>query len=305
MQLSIIIVNYNTKDFLNSCLTSIYEQTKDLVYEVIVSDNGSTDGSLEMLKSEFPQVLVIANGKNLGFGAANNKALDIAKGKYIFYLNSDTILLNNSAKIFFDYFEEHDDGTLGAIGGMLLDSQKRFIHSGGCFPSLKSELLDLVKLNIGNIYLTLGTILHFKNMHRNHFAKEEYGDIDFITGADLFLKNNEYARFDEDFFLYYEDTYLQYKLNQAGLERRIIAGPQIIHLCGGSVGQGMTIYRKASFSRINYEFSRIKFLRKTNSAKAWRSRIGIGLVKFLIIFSWINPFIINKTKPHFKTLKNL
>ena len=305
MQLSIIIVNYNTKDFLNSCLTSIYEQTKDLVYEVIVSDNGSTDGSLEMLKSEFPQVLVIANGKNLGFGAANNKALDIAKGKYIFYLNSDTILLNNSAKIFFDYFEEHDDGTLGAIGGMLLDSQKRFIHSGGCFPSLKSELLDLVKLNIGNIYLTLGTILHFKNMHRNHFAKEEYGDIDFITGADLFLKNNEYARFDEDFFLYYEDTYLQYKLNQAGLERRIIAGPQIIHLCGGSVGQGMTIYRKASFSRINYEFSRIKFLRKTNSAKAWRNRIGIGLAKFLIIFSWINPFIIRKTKPYFKTLKNL
>lgn len=305
MQLSIIIVNYNTKDFLSDCLKSVIEQTKELEYEIIVSDNGSTDDSLQMLKSEFPQVRVIANGKNLGFGAANNKALDIAKGKYIFYLNSDTILLNNAAKIFFDYFEEHDDGSLGAIGGMLLDSQKRFIHSGGRFPSLKSELLDLVKLNIGNIYLTLGTILHFKNMHRNHFAKEEYGAIDFITGADLFLKNNEYARFDEDFFLYYEDTYLQYKLAQADLQRRLIEGPQIIHLCGGSVGQGMTIYRKASFSRINYEFSRIKFLRKTNSAKAWRSRIGIGLAKFLIIFSWINPFIISKTKPHFKTLKNL
>ena len=305
MQLSIIIVNYNTKDFLRDCLKSVIEQTKELEYEIIVSDNGSTDGSLQMLKLEFPQVQIIANGQNLGFGAANNKALDIAKGKYIFYLNSDTILLNNAAKIFFDYFEEHDDGTIGAIGGMLLDSKRRFIHSGGCFPSLQSELLDLVKLNIGNIYLTLGTILHFKNMHRNHFAKEEYGAIDFITGADLFLKNNEYARFDEDFFLYYEDTYLQYKLAQAGLKRRLIEGPQIIHLCGGSVGQGMTIYRKASFSRINYEFSRIKFLRKTNSAKAWHNRIGIGLAKFLIILSWINPFIIRKTKQHFKTLKNL
>ena len=305
MQLSIIIVNYNTKDFLRDCLKSVIEQTQELEYEILVSDNGSTDGSLQMLAEEFPQVQVITNGQNLGFGAANNKALDIATGKYIFYLNSDTILLNNAAKIFFDYFEEHDDGKLGAIGSLLLDSQKRIIHSGGGFPSLKSELLDLVKLNLGNIYLTLGTILHFKNMHRNHFAKEEYGTLDFITGADLFVKNNEYARFDQDFFLYYEDTFLQYKMAQAGLERQIIKGPEIIHLCGGSVGQGMTIYRKASFSRINYEFSRIKFLRKTNPEKALRTRMGIGLAKFLIILSWINPFIIRKTKPHIKTLKNL
>ena len=302
MQLSIIIVNYNTRDFLKNCLNSIIEQTHDIEYEIIVSDNGSTDGSLEMLAKDFPAVHVIANNQNLGFGAANNRALDIAKGKYIFYLNSDTVLLNNAPKIFYDYFEEHQNENLGAIGGMLLDSNKRFIHSGGTFPSLKSEILDLIKLNIGNIYLTLGTILHFKNMHRNHFAKEQYGKIDFITGADIFLKNNEYGRFDEDFFLYFEDTYLQSKLSQTNLERRIIPGPQIVHLCGGSVGEGMTIYRKASFSRINYEFSRIKFLRKTTSAKSILSKMGIGFAKFLIILSWINPFIIRKTRPHFKKL---
>ncbi len=303
MQLSIIIVNYNTRDFLKNCLNSIFENTHDIEYEILVSDNGSTDGSLEMLSNDFPSVHVIANGQNLGFGAANNRALDLAKGKYIFYLNSDTVLLNNAPKIFYDYFEEHQNENLGAIGGMLLDANNNFIHSGGNFPSLKTEILDLIKLNIGNIYLTLGTILHFKHMHRNHFAKEEYGKIDFITGADVFLKNNEFARFDEDFFLYFEDTYLQYKMAQANLERRIIPGPQIIHLCGGSVGEGMTIYRKASFSRINYEFSRIKFLRKTTSSKLVFGKIGIGFAKFLIIFSWINPFIIKKTRPHFKTFQ--
>lgn len=290
-------------DFLKKCLNSIIEHTKDIEYEIIISDNGSTDGSLEMLSKDFPAVRVIANGKNLGFGAANNKGLEIAKGEYIFYLNSDTVLLNNAPKIFYDYFEEHKNENLGAIGGMLLDSNNNFIHSGGKFPSFKSEIPDLIKLNIGNIYLTIGTILHFKNMHRNHFAKEEYGKIDFITGADVFLKNNEFARFDEDFFLYFEDTYLQYKMSQANLERRIIPGPQIIHLCGGSVGEGMTIYRKASFSRINYEFSRIKYLRKTASSKSIFAKIGIGLAKFLIIFSWINPFIIKKTRRHFKTLR--
>lgn len=304
MQVSIIIVNYNTKDFLKNCINSIYEHTADIEYEIIVSDNGSMDGSLEMLSSDFPNVRVIANGKNLGFGAANNRALDLAQGKYIFYLNSDTLLLNNAVKIFFDYFEAHQEENLGAIGGMLLDANERFIHSGGTFPSLKSELLDLIKLNIGNIYLTLGTILHLKNMHRNHFANEEYGNIDFITGADIFLKNDQYARFDEDFFLYFEDTYLQYKMKLAGLERRIIPDTKIIHLCGGSVGQGMTIYRKASFSRINYEFSRIKFLRKTNKNKQSVS-FAIKFCKFLIIFSWINPFIIKKTKPHFRKLLNL
>lgn len=290
-------------DFLKNCLNSIIEHTKDIEYEIIISDNGSSDGSLEMLSKDFPAVRVIANGKNLGFGAANNKGLEIAKGEYIFYLNSDTVLLNNAPKIFYDYFEEHKNENLGAIGGMLLDSNNNFIHSGGKFPSFKSEIPDLIKLNIGNIYLTIGTILHFKNMHRNHFAKEEYGKIDFITGADVFLKNNEFARFDEDFFLYFEDTYLQYKMSQANLERRIIPGPQIIHLCGGSVGEGMTIYRKASFSRINYEFSRIKYLRKTASSKSVFAKIGIGFAKFLIIFSWINPFIIKKTRRHFKTLR--
>ena len=113
MHVSIIIVNYNTKTLLADCLRSIYAQTTDMNYEIIVSDNGSTDGSIEMIKSEFPNVILIENNANLGFGGANNRGLAIAKGKYIFYLNSDTILLNNVTKYFYDFFEEHKDDEAG------------------------------------------------------------------------------------------------------------------------------------------------------------------------------------------------
>ena len=114
---SIIIVNYNTMDLTRNCLKSVFEQTKDISFEVIVSDNGSNDGSIEMIKSEFPQVVLIENNANLGFGAANNRGLKMTKGKYIFYLNSDTVLLNNAVKNFFDYWENSPEKEkIGAFG---------------------------------------------------------------------------------------------------------------------------------------------------------------------------------------------
>ena len=122
INVSIIIVSYNTKELTHNCLKSVFEQTVNIDFEVIVSDNGSTDGSVEMIKKYFPQVALIENGANLGFGMANNRGLKVAKGKYIFYLNSDTILLNNAVKIFFDYWENAEDKeSIGALGGILLD----------------------------------------------------------------------------------------------------------------------------------------------------------------------------------------
>ncbi|MFC2281975.1 MAG: glycosyltransferase family 2 protein, partial [Treponema socranskii subsp. buccale] len=90
MNVSVIIVNYNTRELTKNCLLSIYEKTQGINFEVIVSDNGSKDGSQDMIRTEFPQVSLIENNANLGFGTANNRALAAAKGKYVFYLNSDT-----------------------------------------------------------------------------------------------------------------------------------------------------------------------------------------------------------------------
>ena len=305
IQVSVIIVNYNTKKLLKDCLHSIYNQTKDITFEIIVSDNNSTDGSIEMLQIDFPSVIIIKNEKNLGFGAANNRALDIAKGKYIFYLNSDTILLNNSIKLFYDYFESHEKEHIGALGSMLLDSNQQFIHSGDNFPSIHTEVRDLFKQLLINLYLTIGTIFKLKQKPKSHIYNEYYGPIDYISGADIFLKNNKFARFDEDFFLYFEETYLQYLMAKNNLNRYIIEGPKIIHLCGGSIIEGINISRKASVSRINYEFSRIKFLRKISQNNPFSTKFIIAFCKFLILLSWSNPLIIKKTHVHFKTLLHL
>jgi GT2 family glycosyltransferase len=141
MCVSIIIVNYNTKELLHNCLISIYEQTKDIEFEVIVSDNGSVDGAIQMVQLEFPNVIIIKNNMNIGFGAANNKGLDIARGKYVFYLNSDTVLLNNAVKIFYDFWENYSEkDELGAIGCNLLDGNFETTHSAGSFPCLGGEI---------------------------------------------------------------------------------------------------------------------------------------------------------------------
>ena len=103
--ISIIIVNYNTLHVLRPCLDSIIEQTIGIDYEIIVVDNGSTDGSIEELSSN-SRVTFIPTGENLGFGRANNKGLEQAKGEYIFFLNSDTLLKNNAIKMLYDFAEQ-------------------------------------------------------------------------------------------------------------------------------------------------------------------------------------------------------
>ena len=136
LDVSIIIVSYNTRELTINCLKSIYKNTKDISFEVIVSDNGSTDGSVEMIKTEFPQVVLIENNANLGFGAANNRGLAVAKGKYVFYLNSDTVILNNCLKIFYDYWENSPEkDKIGALGTNLLDANRNIAPSSSGFIS--------------------------------------------------------------------------------------------------------------------------------------------------------------------------
>lgn len=229
MNVSIIIVSYNTKKLLQECLESILTNTKDLQYEIIVSDNGSTDGSVEMVKAIFPCVILIENNENLGFGAANNRGLLIAKGKYIFYLNSDTILLNNAVKLFFDYWEKNDSNeTLGALGCNLVNDKNITSISYCSFPRFMKSFIYIIKMYI-KIVLNKKII-----RHPVYSTLNKETEVDVISGADLFLKNTKDAFFDEDYFLYYEETDLEYKLYKKKLVRKIIPTPRIIHLQGSS-----------------------------------------------------------------------
>jgi hypothetical protein len=224
MECSIIIVNFNTKDFVSNCIRSIVEHTTDVFYEIIVVDNGSYDGSQEEIKTNFPQVQLIESEKNLGFGKANNLAAKFAKGDYLFFLNSDTLLLNNVIKFFLNYFRQNVYRKLGCIGCNLLGEDYKINGNGGQFPKI-SHLLK------SRFYA-----LRFKFFDKD-IEKIFCDKIDYILGADIFMPHQifkEVNGFDEQFFMYFEESDLQLRVAQLGYAIEIIEGPRIIHLEGKS-----------------------------------------------------------------------
>ena len=288
MDVSIIIVNYNTCNLTRNCLRSVFEQTKDIDFEVIVSDNGSKDRSIEMIKQEFPQVILIENNANLGFGAANNRGLKIAKGKYIFYLNSDTILLNNAVKIFFDYWENSPEkDKIGALGANLLNEKGEVIHSYGEFPIARNEVMRFV---CRFFVIIMCWLLKIYPKRKTIKYSKYIGKVEYVTGADLFMKNDKNCIYDERYFLYYEETDIQWKLMKQKLDRIIIDGPEIVHLEGKSYTKiNSFLEHYLSFGNIQSQLSRIKF-QKYNS-----SPLAATIMKVLLYLSWLIPIYKDKT----------
>ena len=300
LDVSVIIVNYNTKELTRNCLKSVFERTDGIAFEVIVSDNGSTDGSLEMIRAEFPEVILIENGANLGFGAANNRALAVARGKYVFYLNSDTVLLNNAVKMFFDYWENSSErDEIGALGCNLLDMKLNTNLSYGRFPCIKSFYKSIVRQFASEYIKPFVSFLIKKHTHFLSDFEPYYGDVDFITGADMFVKNDENAFFDETFFMFYEETDLQFRMKLLGLKRRLIDGPKIIHYWGGSsISLKNFNYKKKA--NIYSDMSGLKYLKKI---------FGKGIyfhgLKFLYLIIWCLPNNILYTRKYLKELVNI
>lgn len=297
MDVSIIIVNYNTKDCLYNCIDSIYKNTKEIEFEIVVSDNGSTDGSIEMILNNFPAVVLLKNNENLGFGSANNRGLKKAKGRFIFYLNSDTILLNNAVKQFYDYWAEYTDKEhLGALGCNLINKKNIVVHSCGKF----SQLYDDIKMFFKE-YIHL--LFFFIDLRKNDISQsiiKHTGETDVIVGADLFLKNDDNAFFDERFFLYHEEEDLELQLSRKCKKRIIIDGPQIIHLEGKSDETFKPKDRYSrfnSFSRIHDFLSKVKYHRKNNN-----NPIGIFLLKFVVLLIWLYPVNFTKSRFYLKDL---
>lgn len=134
MKISVIIVSYNTKKILRECLTSIFDKTKGLDFEVVIVDNASTDGSVEMLESRYKDIKILRNKENLGFAKANNQGIEVATGDYVLLLNSDTNLLENSLKVMVDYMGSNPD--VGISSCQLVGKDGEIQPSGGFFPDL-------------------------------------------------------------------------------------------------------------------------------------------------------------------------
>jgi len=232
MDVSVVIVNFNTRELTEACIHSIYSNTFGVNYEILIVDNDSSDGSREMLAKEFPHIILIANTQNLGFGVACNIGINRSQGKYVFLLNSDTVLINNSLKIFYDFMEKPGNEKIWCCGGMLYNGDMTLCPSYGNFPSLLQVALEQFSL-----------VRFFKKPHENRLAVavaknfHSITEVPFVCGADMFIRRslvNDTFIFDEQFYLYFEETYLSYIMKKKGFRSVIIPEAKIIHLVSQS-----------------------------------------------------------------------
>lgn len=259
MDVSIIIVNYNTKELTSNCINSVFEHTQGLEFEVILVDNDSKDGSRELFEKD-KRIIFIEAGDNLGFGKANNLGLKYASGKYIFFLNSDTLLLNNAVKILKDFYQEHtDDLHLGGIGCQLVDKDGKLIHSGNYFPNWRDDLKSEMKDHYSHLMHKTKSSRTTIPMLTSPFKPFR---VDYVTGADLFVSRNvidKYGAFDPDFFMYYEETEMQHRWHIYGLNNYIIDNAKIVHLEGST----MKHVKKSLSKKMIKARSGIKYYSKT------------------------------------------
>ncbi|WP_035668005.1 glycosyltransferase family 2 protein [Flavobacterium sp. 83] len=225
---SIIIVNYNTKDLLVDCIHSIYEKTADIVFEILVVDNDSHDGSETLIRNTFPEISFIQSGANIGFGRANNLGIQKAKGDYIFLLNSDTILLNNAIAILCDYLDKNT--AVGVCGANLYDANQQPTDS---FCQLMPGLSTDADVLLGG---AISKIRYGKNSIFNHSDQNLILN-GYITGADMMIRKkvlDEVGLFDPDFFMYFEETELTLRIKKQGYAVASVPEAKIIHLEGAS-----------------------------------------------------------------------
>lgn len=225
IDVSIIIVNYNTLSLTRECIDSIFYFTKRIAFEVILVDNNSDDGSKEFFQQD-KRITYIYEKENHGFGIANNIGAKVAVGKYLFFLNSDTILFEDSIQYLFSFLEDKKDAVI--CGGNLVSKEKLPTSSfERFFPSISYAINELlVKIP--------GKILYGKNTSFNYSKKPL--KVAYVSGADLMIKKSDFDMlngFDENFFMYFEETDLCKRASKFG-SIYSVPSASIIHLGGQS-----------------------------------------------------------------------
>ena len=236
--ITISIVSYNTRDLLRLCLRALLarEQEGEARLQIIVADNGSRDGSMEMARDEFPGVEAFSTGGNIGYGRANNLAFEKARGRYFFSLNSDTEVEPLALKTLLEFMDGHPD--VGASGAQLMWPDGRIQFSYGYDPTLPSIFYE---------QLGLHKLLHFDRVRHGAEMKPETDQEPFeaqhVAGACLFARRQAYAQvkgFDPVYFMYHEDTDLCIRLRKANWRIFLVPRARIVHHVGASSNDWQT-----------------------------------------------------------------
>jgi len=248
LELSVIIVNYNVKHFLEQCLYSVRQALKKTSGEIIVIDNCSSDNSLGYLQPRFPDVCFVANKENLGFARACNQGWKMSAGRFVLFLNPDTILPEDCFEAAIRFFEKHPEA--GALGSKMLDGSGDFLkESKRAFPSPLTSLYKLFGLS-----KLFPQSAHFSRYHLGHLDENKNNEVDVLAGAYMMIRKevlDEVGGFDERFFMYGEDVDLSYRIQKSGRKNYYFAGSPIIHFKGESTRKGSMNYVRMFYSAMS------------------------------------------------------
>jgi GT2 family glycosyltransferase len=278
--LAFILVNWNTKELILDAVHSIIETVSEYSYKIIIVENGSCDGSAEMVKKFFPEIRLIRNKKNVGFARAVNQGLALAKARYIFLLNSDARLHGRAIKNLVEFMEKNRG--VGIAGGQLIDIDGSRQNSIASFPSLATELLNKRLLRI--IF-----------PHRYPGKERDYPspiDVDSLVGACLIARREaiqEVGNLDEGYFFFLEETDWCRRMKTHGWRVSFVPTACILHLQGASAG------RVKTEARIEYYRSRYRFF-TIWYGKSTTAFLKIALMLRLVVEIVLNIFLLWERK---------
>ena len=279
MTLSVIIVNYNVKQFLRECLLSVQDAAKGMEIEVWVVDNNSSDGSVSMLQTEFPEVKLIMNKENPGFSVANNQAIRQAKGEHILLLNPDTLVEKDCFQQCLSFIKQKPN--CGALGVQMHDVKGQFLaESKRGFPTPWVSFCKMSGLN--KLFPHSPT---FNRYHLGYLNKNHNHPIDVLAGAFMWIRKttlNKVGLLDENFFMYGEDIDLSYRIQQGGWENWYVGAVNILHYKGESTN-------RYSYSYIHRFYGAMKIFAKKHFPNSYlfyalsiQSLIILHSIKLLI-----------------------
>jgi GT2 family glycosyltransferase len=281
LKLSIIIVNYNVRYFLEQCLLSVRKAVRGIETEIFVVDNHSADHSVHMLREKFPEAILIANKENLGFARANNQAIRRATGDYILLLNPDTIVEEDTFTKILSFMNDHPDA--GALGVKMIDGNGKFLPESK--RGLPTPAVAFYK--IFGLARLFPRSKRFGRYHLGYLDKDEIHTVDIISGAFMVLRKetlDKIGLLDESFFMYGEDIDLSYRITQAGYKNYYFPKTRIIHYKGESTKKSSINYVKVFYNAMII-FARKHFTHRSASLFSFLIHLAIYFRALLAVLS--------------------
>jgi GT2 family glycosyltransferase len=295
IEVSVIIVTYQSENEIQSCLESIIEYTMNVKYEIIVIDNASIDNTLHVIKQNFPRVICLQNKRNRGFSTANNQAASICKGKHLFFINPDAVLVDNSIEILLSFYKKVQN--IGILGPEIINSDGTLQSSTGYLPSISTTLYEI-----------FGLYLIFPNSYFGYRfipdRRKEQMSVGWVSGACFLVSKKYYAKingFDKNYFMYMEDVDLCRRIQL--LKKKIVytTSTKVVHMKAQSSKQNRYPANIANY------YSKLYYHKKFDGKVVFYVLVPILLIASVIKLFALIILMKSKDKIHsqYRVIKSL